>query len=385
MANKYYTPSGEPVDLSRARAVQLRAEFASIEQGFARLQIDTDRAVKLRKGETVEILDAPSVRAGGVFAFDSSGKLVVFGKASDASRAGKILGWDATTGTLKYWDYASTITSPVNAAAASAASAAQSATNAAASASAAAQSEANAAVSAANAAASAAAAAQSKTDAATSATNAAASAAAAAQSEANAAVSATNAAASAASAAQSATNAAASATAAAASFGAFDARYLGAKASDPTTDNDGNALQVGALYWNTAANEMRVWDGSSWRVAAGSLVGNVTTATRLQTARTITIGNTGKSFDGSADVSWSLDEIGVTGFVTETGTQSLSNKTLVNPKLLLGGSNGTAGQVLMSQGAGLPPVWGSVGGLGSGGTFETGDILLTSRTLTAPD
>ena len=152
MANKYYTPSGEPVDLTRARAIQLRAEFASIEQGFARLQIDTDRAVKIRQGETVEILDDPSVRAGGVFAFDSSGKLVVFGKASDASRAGKILGWDATTGTLKYWDYASTITSPVNAAAASASAAAQSATNAAASASAAAQSATNAAASASDAA-----------------------------------------------------------------------------------------------------------------------------------------------------------------------------------------------------------------------------------------
>lgn len=121
---------------------------------------------------------------------------------------------------------------------------------------------------------------------------------------------ATSAAASASAAAQSATNAAASASAAAASFDAFDDRYLGAKPRDPVTDNDGNALQVGALYWNTSANEMRVWNGSSWQVAVGSLVGNADTATRLQTARTITIGNTSKSFDGSADVSWSLAEIG---------------------------------------------------------------------------
>lgn len=33
-------------------------------------------------------------------------------------------------------------------------------------------------------------------------------------------------------------------------------------------------------------------------------------AVNLQTARTLTIGNTGKSFDGSANVAWSLDEIG---------------------------------------------------------------------------
>jgi hypothetical protein len=154
-------------------------------------------------------------------------------------------------------------------------------------------------------------AAASASSAAQSATNAAASAASAAQSATNAAASTSAAAQSATNAATSASSAAASATAAAASFDAFDDRYLGAKPNDPVTDNDGNALQVGALYWNTTINEMRVWNGSSWRVAVGSLVGNADTATRLQTARTITIGNTGKSFDGAADVSWSLDEIGV--------------------------------------------------------------------------
>jgi phage-related tail fiber protein len=118
----------------------------------------------------------------------------------------------------------------------------------------------------------------------------------------------------AASALNSANAAAASATAAASAVDAFDDLYLGVKASDPTTDNDGNALQVGALYWNTADKKMRVWDGSSWQSAAGPLVGNADTATKLQTARTITIGNTGKSFDGSADVSWSLAEIGAAGF-----------------------------------------------------------------------
>lgn len=38
--------------------------------------------------------------------------------------------------------------------------------------------------------------------------------------------------------------------------------------------------------------------------------GNAGTATKLATARTLTIGNTGKSFDGSGNVSWSLSEIG---------------------------------------------------------------------------
>jgi hypothetical protein len=40
---------------------------------------------------------------------------------------------------------------------------------------------------------------------------------------------------------------------------------LGAKTSNPTLDNDGNALLTGALYFNSAANEMRVYTGSAWQ------------------------------------------------------------------------------------------------------------------------
>jgi hypothetical protein len=64
----------------------------------------------------------------------------------------------------------------------------------------------------------------------------------------------------------SATAAAASAAAAAASYDSFDDRYLGAKSSAPTLDNDGNALIEGALYWNSVDNAMYAWDatGSTW-------------------------------------------------------------------------------------------------------------------------
>jgi hypothetical protein len=62
----------------------------------------------------------------------------------------------------------------------------------------------------------------------------------------------------------SATAAAASATAAAASYDSFDDRYLGAKATAPSVDNDGNALGVGAIYWNSSSNQMFAWTGSAW-------------------------------------------------------------------------------------------------------------------------
>lgn len=98
---------------------------------------------------------------------------------------------------------------------------------------------------------------------------AAASAAAASTSETNASTSETNAAASAAAASTSETNAATSETNAAASYDAFDDRYLGSKASDPSVDNDGDALITGALYWNTTDSEMKVYTGSAWTNASG--------------------------------------------------------------------------------------------------------------------
>lgn len=44
----------------------------------------------------------------------------------------------------------------------------------------------------------------------------------------------------------------------------FDDRYLGAKAVEPTLDNDGNALQVGALYWDSVLNTLRGYNGAAW-------------------------------------------------------------------------------------------------------------------------
>jgi hypothetical protein len=62
----------------------------------------------------------------------------------------------------------------------------------------------------------------------------------------------------------SATAAASSAAAAEAAYDSFDDRYLGAKASAPSLDNDGNALVTGAIYWNSTTNQMFAWTGSAW-------------------------------------------------------------------------------------------------------------------------
>jgi hypothetical protein len=44
----------------------------------------------------------------------------------------------------------------------------------------------------------------------------------------------------------------------------FDDVYLGAKANDPTLDNDGDALNAGDLYYNTTSGNLKYYTGSAW-------------------------------------------------------------------------------------------------------------------------
>lgn len=193
--------------------------------------------------------------------------------ASSASSA-STSATNAATSETNAASSASTASTAATNAATSETNAASSATSASSSASSASTSAANAATSETNAATSASNAATSETNAATSETNAATSASNAATSASNAATSESNAASSATSAASSATSAASAQTAAEsardatlAAYDNFDDRYLGAKASDPTLDNDGNALIAGALYFNTTDEIMKLYTGSAWVAA----------------------------------------------------------------------------------------------------------------------
>lgn len=122
-----------------------------------------------------------------------------------------------------------------------------------------------------NAASSASAAATSASNAASSASAASSSASSASSSASTATTQASNASTSASNAATSASDAAASAAAAATALDNFDDRYLGPKSSNPTLDNDGNALVTGALYYRTTSPVgMKVYDGAQWLEASAA-------------------------------------------------------------------------------------------------------------------
>jgi len=230
--------------------------------------------------------DADGNPTPGVSAADVANAVTYATNAANSATAAAASASAASGSASSASSSASTATTQASNASTSASNASTSATNASNSASSASTSASNAATSATNASNSASAAS-------TSASNAASSASAASTSASNASTSATNAANSATAAATSETNAAASAASAAAALDSFDDRYLGAKSSDPTVDNDGNALVTGALYYRTTTPVgMKVYDGAQWIEASAAQQSLMVTYEYVATAGQTTFSGT---------------------------------------------------------------------------------------------
>lgn len=93
-------------------------------------------------------------------------------------------------------------------------------------------------------------------------------------------------------------------------YDSFDDRYLGAKAADPTLDNDGNALAAGMIYYNSVSGAMLVYTGSAWAAAYVSGSGYLAAANNLSdianfsTARTnlgVAIGSNVQAWSSNLD------------------------------------------------------------------------------------
>ena len=222
---------------------------------------------------TAAATSATSAAASATSAANSVATIATYASnASTSANSAATSASSAATSASSAATSASTMAASVSAAATSATSAATSASSAATSATSSATSATASATSATASATSATASATSATASATSATASATSATASATSASAAATSASSAATSASSAATSASSAAASASDTATIYDNFDDRYLGAKTTAPSVDNDGNTLLVGAIYWNSTLNNMYVWSGTAWVQIASTSV-----------------------------------------------------------------------------------------------------------------
>lgn len=70
-----------------------------------------------------------------------------------------------------------------------------------------------------------------------------------------------------------------------------------------------------------------------------------------------------------------VGNLGVGGALAVTGNATVTGTTTLNDDLILGGSSGTTGQVVISQGTGSSPIWGTPT------TFVTGMIMMWSGTI----
>jgi hypothetical protein len=300
------------------------------------------------------VVDAASAGASATAAAASASAAASSASAASTSAS------NASTSATNAASSASTATTQATNASNSATSAASSASSATSSASTATTQASNASTSASNASTSATSASNSASTAttqasnastsasaaSTSATNASNSASAASTSATNASNSATSASTSASNASTSATNAAASAASALAALDDFTDTYLGAFSTDPTLDNDGNALSAGDLYFNTVSNRLKVYSGSAWSFAIVDTT-TVVTKTSSTGAAVIPSGTTGER-DGSP----------ANGYFRY-------NSSLASFEGYVGGA------------------WGGVGGAQAGGViFENATTVTASYTLT---
>lgn len=115
----------------------------------------------------------------------------------------------------------------------------------------------------------------------------------------------------------------------------FQAVYLGPFASDPVTDNFGNALATGQLYFNTGVNTLKVYNGSSWQLTIAGSIQNPSGTIGLSAVN----GSTGFAMDaGSAPKLSQAIAPTWTGAHLWTGTA---------PQITLGANGGNAGEIVL--------------------------------------
>jgi hypothetical protein len=143
----------------------------------------------------------------------------------------------------------------------------------------------------------------------------------------------------------------------------FDDTYLGAKANDPTLDNDGDALNAGDLYYNTTAGNLKYYTGSVWVAITSGGITDLVQDTTPQLGGNLDI-NT------YSIVSTSNGNINI----TPNGTGKVVLDGLSYPT-----ADGSANQILKTNGSGVL----SFTTLQGGNITTEGDVFSNYNVITA--
>jgi hypothetical protein len=126
----------------------------------------------------------------------------------------------------------------------------------------------------------------------------------------------------------------------------FSQVYLGAKDTAPTTDNNGNPLVEGALYFNTVTELLYAWDGAAWVSAiVGTNTATTDTAQTITGAKTFTqpiVGNVTGNVSGSASTLAPGNTIAISGAVTGTATSFNGGAAISIPAIITSGATITS-------------------------------------------
>ena len=189
-----------------------------------------------------------------------------------------------------------------------------------------------------------------------------------------------------------ATEAASSATSAATSFDNFDDRYLGAKSSAPSTDNDGDALITGALYFNSTSNQIFSWTGSAW-VAIKPSSSEQTNINTLSASAVVT----DMSILGTADVVADMNTLATADVVSDMNTLAtadivadmniLATADVVNDMNVLGSSATVTAMNLLGTSAVVTDmgILGTADVVSDMNTLATADVVSDMNTLGTAD
>ena len=199
---------------------------------------------------------------------------------------------------------------------------------------------------------------------------------------------ASEAAASAATATTKASEAATSATSAADSFDSFDDRYLGAKSSEPSVDNDGNALITGALFFDSSVNAMKVYTGSAWQTVTVSTANqnNINTVAGISSDVTA-VANDATDIGAVAGKATEIGRLGTTAAVADLallGTSAVvADLDAVADKVTEIGLLGTSDAVADMAILGTTDVVADMNTLGTSDIVTDMNLLATSSNVTA--